>query len=88
MAKMSKKAAEECLKSVGIDPKGIDWSKINWTKIFEIIKAVISLFGSAPQAQRAIDESADGCTLESCCKAHFEAIGELAACGAACCCVD
>lgn len=84
--KMSRKDAEACLTDCGIDAKAIDWSKITFAKIMEIVMAIISLFKSAPQAQKAVgDHEDDGCTVEEACAAHFAAIQELAACGQACC---
>ena len=86
--KMTRKDAEACLMECGIDAKGIDWSKINFAKIMEMVMAIVSLFKSAPQGQKAVGDHTDedgGCTVEEACAAHFAAIQELATCGQSCC---
>lgn len=82
MAKLNRKAAEKWLEEHGVT--GIDWSKIDWAKLMQMIMAIITTFKSHPQAQRAVG-TASGCSSSEACAAHFAAIQELAACGMECC---
>ena len=82
---MTKAAAKKTLEDAGFGK--IDWSNIDWIKLFEIIRALVSMFKSQPQAARAPTgdkEFTEADSLEHA-KCHFECIKEVAECGIACC---
>lgn len=73
---MGEKAAKAELASVGIDIDNLDWSKV-----FQIIQAIVSLFSARKPVMAANGHGDDNEMI----KAHFDAIAALAACGSQCC---
>lgn len=66
-----------------LDNYGVDWEKLmalNWLEFFAFIRSLIDAFRSAP---RPIGATAAQCAAD--CKAHFECIQAVAACGIDCC---
>jgi hypothetical protein len=82
---MTKSQAKKTLEDAGFGK--IDWGNIDWVKLFEIIRALVAMFKSQPQAARAPkgDETYDSDAALDHAKCHFECIKEVAECGVACC---
>lgn len=63
---------------------GVDWDKImalNWMQFFAFIRSLIDAFRS--KTPPVFGAGHAGCAAD--CKAHFECIAAVAACGVECC---
>lgn len=67
MAKAVKASPQQC--QALAKQAGIDWSKIDFQKVFEVIQMLISLFGSSGGSPAAV-KAALGCTDDCAAKMH------------------
>jgi hypothetical protein len=82
---MAKTAAQH---QAAIADFGVDWEKLmglNWMEFFAFVRALIDAFRSNAPTPIGGGPAADPSRCAADCKAHFECIQAVAACGVQCC---